>query len=77
MGRIPVKPPREVIRAFEKAGYRIVRQTGGHIRLRHPFDTNKRPLTIPNHTVVKPGLLARAIKDAGLSLDEFIALLNS
>ncbi len=76
MSRIPIKPPREIIRAFERAGYQVVRQKGSHIRLRHPFDPRRLPITIPDHAIVKPGLLAKAIKQAGLTVDEFIDLVN-
>jgi len=75
MGRIPIKPPRGIVRAFEKLGYRVVRQTGSHIRLKHPFDPHHKPITIPDHSIVKPGLLMKAIKDAGVTLEEFIELL--
>lgn len=30
---------------------------------------------VPNHRTVKPGTLRKIIKDAGLSVDEFIELL--
>ena len=76
MGNIPIKSAREVIRAFERLGYQVVRQKGSHVRLRHELDPRRRPLTIPDHKSVKPGLLAKAIKLAGLTVDEFIELLK-
>ena len=34
------------------------------------------PLTIPDHRELKPGLLRRLIRDAGMSVEEFIAALG-
>jgi len=76
MGVIPIKPPREVIRAFSRIGYEVVRQKGSHIRLKHSADPRRRPLSIPDHAIVKPGLLAKAIKQAGLTVEQFIELLK-
>ena len=33
-----------------------------------------KPITVPLHKEIKPGLLSQIIKDAGLSVDEFIEL---
>jgi predicted RNA binding protein YcfA (HicA-like mRNA interferase family) len=76
MSVIPIRPPREIIRAFCKIGYEVARQKGSHVRLKHPRDPRRRPLSIPNHHIVKPGLLSKAIKQAGLTVDEFIELLK-
>jgi predicted RNA binding protein YcfA (HicA-like mRNA interferase family) len=67
---------RDAIRAFEKIGYRQVRQRGSHIRLRDDTNPNHLPLTIPNHKTLKPGLLRKLIRDAGLTVDEFKELLK-
>jgi len=40
----------------------------------HQMDPLKR-LTIPNHKFLKPGLLSKLIKDAGLTIEEFLDLL--
>ena len=34
------------------------------MRLLHPRDPARQPLTIPDHRTVKPGLLRRLIRDA-------------
>jgi predicted RNA binding protein YcfA (HicA-like mRNA interferase family) len=49
-------------------------QTGSHIIMIHQTDPLKR-LTIPNHRFLKPGLLSKLIKDAGLTVEQFINLL--
>jgi predicted RNase H-like HicB family nuclease len=71
--KLPVVNARECIRALEKIGFYIARQKGSHITLRR--DDPKGRVTVPNHNPIKPGMLRRVIKDAGLTVDEFIALL--
>ena len=75
-GELPVISGQEAIRAFERLGYEVVRQRGSHIRLRHPSDPAKRPLTVPNHRTLKPGLLRRLIRDAQIDVDYFKGLLG-
>ena len=74
MSRLPVVSGREVVRAFEKQGYRVDRQRRSHIQLRQdeaPF----RRLTVPDHREIGRGLLRALIRDAGLTVEEFVALL--
>jgi predicted RNA binding protein YcfA (HicA-like mRNA interferase family) len=73
------KVPRDVsgeraVRAFRRIGYVLDHQTGSHMILTHT-DASRKPLTIPNHRTIKVGLLAKFIKDAALSVEEFIELL--
>lgn len=72
MTKLPVVNGQECIRALRKAGFVVSRQTGSHVIMKQP------PLrvSVPNHRkALKPGTLSQIIKDAGLSVDEFIALL--
>ena len=60
-------------RAFERAGWVFERQSGSHMVLHHP----ERPLvnlSIPRHKTLKPGILRALIRDAGLSVEQFIEL---
>ena len=74
--KLPVASGRQAIRAFERIGYRIVRQRGSHIRLRDETNPNHLPLTVPDHKTIKPGLLRKLLRDADLTIDEFVALLQ-
>ncbi len=76
MSPLPVVSASEAIRVFERIGYRQVRQRGSHIRLRDETNANHLPLTAPNHKTLKPGLLRKLIRDAGLTVDEFNELLK-
>ncbi len=66
---------KKAIKALTKLGYISVRQRGSHVRLKHPSDSTKRPLTIPLHKELKLGLLKRLISDANLTPNEFQELL--
>lgn len=52
---------RELARALSKLGYRIVRQTGSHIRLTRPSPTEHH-ITIPDHHPLKPDTLAAILR---------------
>lgn len=74
MSRLPVLSAKDLIKVLARLGYEIDHQTGSHIILRnthYPF----RRLTIPNHNEIAKGTLHAIIRQAGLSLDEFISFL--
>jgi predicted RNA binding protein YcfA (HicA-like mRNA interferase family) len=72
---IPRVSGREAARAFASVGYEVVRQRGSHLRLRHPANT-RQPLTVPDHAELKTGLLHALIRDAGMSVEEFVEALR-
>ncbi len=74
MSKLPVISGQQVIRKLHKVGYQIVRQKGSHVRLKSIIDSSSKPITIPLHRSIKPGLLHQIIKDANLSLEKFIEL---
>ncbi len=75
-GRLPSLKAVEVIRALERAGFVVVRAAGSHHRLVHR-DTPSRATTVPLHKgrdLPRPMLYA-ILKQAGLTVDEFLELL--
>jgi predicted RNA binding protein YcfA (HicA-like mRNA interferase family) len=62
------------VKAFNRAGFAVDHQTGSHIIMFHQTHSLRR-LTIPNHKFLKPGLLSKLIKDAGLTIEQFLDLL--
>jgi len=74
LNKLPSISAREVVRAFEQLGYERDRQRGSHIVLRHR-DPPHRRLVVPDHRPVAKGTLRALIREAGLTVDEFIALL--
>lgn len=57
-------------------GYHVVRQKGSHVRMRHKSDSTKQPLTIPRHKILGKGLLRKLLRDAELTIEEFLRLLH-
>ncbi len=73
--RLPSICPREVIRALERAGFVVARTSGSHCRLIHRTDPTRK-ITVPYHgRDLKRGTLRAIIAQAGLTVDEFNALL--
>ena len=72
MSSLPSISGREAVRAFEKAGFVIRRQRGSNIMMSRPGSPT---ISVPNHRTIKAGTLLGLIKQAGLTVEEFIALL--
>jgi predicted RNA binding protein YcfA (HicA-like mRNA interferase family) len=73
MSKLPIISGKECIKALEKIGFVIFRQRGSHITM-----VRQNPqcqVTIPNHKTVAKGTLSAIIKQANLTIDEFIKLL--
>jgi predicted RNA binding protein YcfA (HicA-like mRNA interferase family) len=66
---------RKVVAALAKIGYQFDRQNGSHIILRNsnpPF----RRMVVPDHKEVAKGTLRVIIRETGLTVAEFVALLR-
>lgn len=74
MSSLPQISGREVVNTMGKMGYEKDRQNGSHIILRQKKAPYRR-LVIPDHKEVAKGTLRAIIKQAGLTVDEFIKLL--
>jgi predicted RNA binding protein YcfA (HicA-like mRNA interferase family) len=72
LSRLPVCSGSDAVKAFSRLGYVVDHQTGSHIILRHP---NLRRLTIPNHRELAKGTLRSLIREAGITKEQFDALL--
>ncbi len=71
---MPAVSGREAARVFQKIGYAVDHQTGSHIILRQDDEPHRR-LTIPDHRELGKGILRAIIRQAGLTVAEFRALL--
>ena len=72
--KLPALKPAEMIKALEKAGFQIVRQTGSHVIMWK--EDLPRPIPIPRHArELKRNLQNRLIKQAGFTPEEFRNLL--
>ncbi|KKK54718.1 hypothetical protein LCGC14_3081860 [marine sediment metagenome] len=70
MPPVPVLPPRDIIRAFERLGWRVARQRGSHIIL--VKEGHIATLSVPNHSEVARGTLRSLIARAGITVEEFL-----
>jgi predicted RNA binding protein YcfA (HicA-like mRNA interferase family) len=68
--KIPGVNHRDAIRALERAGFRVIRQ-GKHTVM----SDGTRILTIPRHNPINAFTLGGIVRDAGMTPEEFRALL--
>ncbi|MFA6047439.1 MAG: type II toxin-antitoxin system HicA family toxin [Parcubacteria group bacterium] len=71
MPKLPVISGKELIKKLERQGYIVIRQKGSHVRLKNN-DPRLKPLTVPTHKFIKPGLLHKIIRDANMTLEDFL-----
>ena len=74
MPSIPLLRPREVVRAFERLGWKVARQRGSHIVLTKA--AMPITLSIPDHPQVARGTLRALISQAGLTVEQFLEALR-
>jgi predicted RNA binding protein YcfA (HicA-like mRNA interferase family) len=73
--RLPALRPRRVIRALERAGFSVDHVTGAHHILYHQGKPHLRVTVAFHNRDIKPKTLRSIIRQAGLTVDEFIDLL--
>ena len=65
---------REVRAALERVGFVFRRQSGSHMVLRREEPYGR--AVVPDHKQIRIGTLRRIIADAGLSVEQFMQLLE-
>lgn len=73
MSKLPRISSRECVNALLKTGFYVSRQTGSHINMRR--DDPYAKTVVPQRRELPTGTLRRIIRDAGLTVDEFVTLL--
>lgn len=68
MPKLPVLSGAEVIKALERLGFEQVRQRGSHVVMRR----GTLGTAVPLHRPVKIGTLAGILRQAGVTVDEFL-----
>jgi predicted RNA binding protein YcfA (HicA-like mRNA interferase family) len=68
---LPVLSGREVVRIFEVFGWEMVRQVGSHMIM--VKDGEIVTLSVPDHREVAKGTLRSLIRNAGLTVNEFVS----
>jgi len=72
MSELPRISGEEALKIFKTLGFVNVRQRGSHIVLRR----GDKGTTIPLHASLATGTLRGAIRQAGLSVDEFVKAMS-
>jgi predicted RNA binding protein YcfA (HicA-like mRNA interferase family) len=73
MPKLPVLSGEQVVRAFERAGWRRDRQRGSHVvMLREGLNVS---LSVPQHRELAPGTLRSLIRLSGMTVAQFLELL--
>jgi predicted RNA binding protein YcfA (HicA-like mRNA interferase family) len=75
MPKLPSLTARKVIKALKRAGFVEDRQKGSHLMLIHPGSNARTVVPVHPGKTIKDPLLRSIIRDANLSVDEFIQLL--
>lgn len=71
MPKLPVLSGAEVIRALERLGFAQVRQRGSHVVLRR----GSTACVVPLHKELKLGTLAGVLRQAQITVDEFLTMI--
>jgi predicted RNA binding protein YcfA (HicA-like mRNA interferase family) len=74
MASLPTLSGREVIKAFAKDGWQMVRQRGSHMIL--VKEGQMATLSVPDHKVVAKGTLRGLIRSSSLTAEEFIVFVG-
>lgn len=70
--RLPVASGADVVRALGKVGYSQLSQRGSHVKLGNDAG---RTAIVPMHRELASGTLRSVLRQAGLTVEEFIELL--
>ncbi len=70
MGKLPGINHLQAVKALERAGFTVIRQSG-HIVM----SDGRRTVTIPRHNPVNAFTMFGIVRDAGLTIEQFRSLL--
>ncbi len=74
MPKLPVLSGREAVAALKRFGWEISRRRGSHVILVR--DGSDNTLSVPDHKELDRGTLRSIIREAGVSVDEFLSRLK-
>ncbi len=72
MPKLPVVSEKECRKALERLGFAEARQRGSHVVMR----SGESGCTVPMHAKIKTETLSGILKQAGVSVEEFITALG-
>ncbi|EPF22753.1 MAG: hypothetical protein RLZZ339_3094 [Cyanobacteriota bacterium] len=72
MPKLPRISSGEAIRSLERLGFEQVRQTGSHVVMKKETEEGKIGCVVPLHRELKVGTLSGILKQAQVTVEEFI-----
>ena len=72
MPAVPILSGRDIVRAFGRDGWQMVRQRGSHMILVR--EGSMATLSVPDHREVARGTLRGLIRASGRTVEEFLSL---
>ena len=75
MSKVPSENYDRIVAGLQRLGFSVVRQRGSHIRLQKQMPRRQIRITVPAHRPVKRSTLSHILKQAEVSLDDFVAAL--
>ena len=72
MPKLPRISSREAVRSLERLGFEQVRQTGSHVVMKKETEEGKIGCVVPLHRELKVGTLSGILKQAQVTVEEFI-----
>ncbi|GCL49162.1 YcfA family protein [Microcystis aeruginosa NIES-3804] len=72
MPKLPRISSREAIGSLERLGFEQVRQTGSHVVMKKETEEGKIGCVVPVHQELKVGTLSGILKQAQVTVEEFI-----
>jgi predicted RNA binding protein YcfA (HicA-like mRNA interferase family) len=75
LSKVPSENYDRIVAALKRLGFAVVRQRGSHIRLQEQLPGRQINVTVPAHRPVKRSTLSHILKQAEVSLDDFLAAL--
>jgi predicted RNA binding protein YcfA (HicA-like mRNA interferase family) len=73
--KLPVVSGREVVRALQRAGFVVDRRVGSHVTMVNAATARRATLPVHGSEDLPPGTLRSILRQAGLTVDEFVLLL--
>lgn len=64
----------ECVKAFVKIGYVLWSRKGSHATLKN--ESTGQHITIPLHSELDPGTLRSIIREAGITVDDFLSMIG-
>ena len=76
MSELPAVTGRDAMHAFIRLGFAEVRTKGSHHILKKPDHLYVLSVPVRGQRTLKPGTLRTLIRDAGISVEEFVQFLD-